>query len=51
MTLFWARTLGPLWIVKELLILRLLLCQALRLVVIVITPHLLLSTLLAFLEL
>jgi len=51
MALFWARTLGPLWIVKELLILRLLLCQALRLVVIIITPNLPLSTLLPFLEL
>ena len=51
MTLDRARTLGPLWIVIELLILRLLLCQALRLVVIVITPHLPLSTLLPFLEL
>jgi len=45
----WA--LRPLWIVIELLILRLLLCQTLRLVVIVITPHLRLVVLRAILEL
>jgi hypothetical protein len=45
----WA--LRPLWIVIELLILRLLLCQTLRLVLIVITPHLRQGFLLAILEL
>ena len=45
-----ARALRPLWIVIELLILGLLLSQTLRLVVIIITPHLRLSILFAILK-